>query len=120
MAAGMAVMDVIEHDGLVANAQSVGQYLRAGLSQLATRHALIGDVRGAGLFIGVELVTDRTAKTPATAQTVRIVNGLRERGVLLSSTGEHANTLKIRPPLVFSEANADLLIGTLDEVLTAM
>jgi 4-aminobutyrate aminotransferase-like enzyme len=51
---------------------------------------------------------------------VRIVNGLRERGVLLSSTGEHANTLKIRPPLVFSEANADLLVGTLDEVLTAL
>ena len=120
MAAGMAVMDVIEREDLVANAQRVGRYLRAGLSELATRHALIGDVRGAGLFIGVELVTDRATKAPATAETARIVNGLREHGVLLSSTGEHANTLKIRPPLVFSEANADLLVGTLDEVLTAL
>jgi 4-aminobutyrate aminotransferase-like enzyme len=120
MAAGMAVLDVIEREDLVANAQRVGQYLRSGLRELATRHALIGDVRGAGLFVGVELVTDRTLKSPATAQTVRIVNGLRERGVLLSSTGEHANTLKIRPPLVFSEANADLLVGTLDEVLNAL
>ena len=120
MAAGMAVLDVIEREDLVANAQRVGQYLRSGLRELATRHALIGDVRGAGLFVGVELVTDRTLKSPATAQTVRIVNGLRERGVLLSSTGEHANTLKIRPPLVFSQANADLLVGTLDEVLNAL
>ena len=120
MAAGMAVMDVIEREGLVASAQRVGGYLRSRLGELATRHALIGDVRGAGLFIGVELVTDRVAKTPATTETVRIVNGLRERGVLLSSTGEHTNTLKIRPPLVFSQANADLLVGTLDEVLTAL
>jgi 4-aminobutyrate aminotransferase-like enzyme len=65
-------------------------------------------------------VTDRAAKTPATAETARIVNALREHGVLLSSTGEYANTLKIRPPLVFSEANADLLVDMLDEVLTAL
>ncbi len=120
MAAGMAVLDVIAHEGLLANAQRVGAYLRDKLVGLATRQALIGDVRGAGLFVGVELVTDRAAKTPATAATVRVVNGLRERGVLLSSTGEHANTLKIRPPLVFSEANADLLVGALDEVLAAL
>lgn len=120
MAAGMAVLDVIEREGLMANAQRVGRHLRAGLSKLAERHALIGDVRGAGLFVGLELVTDRGARTPATAETVRVVNGLRERQVLLSATGEHANTLKIRPPLVFSEANADLLIGTLDEVLAGL
>jgi len=120
MAAGMAVLDVIEREGLMANAQRVGRHLRAGLSKLAERHELIGDVRGAGLFVGLELVTDRRARTPATAETVRVVNGLRERQVLLSATGEHANTLKIRPPLVFSEANADLLIGTLDEVLAGL
>jgi len=118
MAAGMAVMDVIEREDLVANAQRVGRYLRTGLSKLATRHALIGDVRGTGLFIGVELVTDRQTKAPATAETARVVNALRERGVLLSSTGEHANTLKIRPPLVFCEADADLLVDALDGVLT--
>jgi 4-aminobutyrate aminotransferase-like enzyme len=120
MAAGMAVLDVIETEGLLANAQRVGDYLRDKLRGLAARHALIGDVRGAGLFVGVELVSDRVARTAATAETVRVVNGMRERGVLLSGTGEHANTLKIRPPLVFSQANADLLVGTLDEVLSAL
>lgn len=120
MAAGIAVMDVIEREDLVANAQRIGRYLRARLVELATRHPLIGDVRGAGLFIGVELVSDRATQAPATAETARVVNALRERGVLLSGTGEHANTLKIRPPLVFSEANADLLVDTLDEVLTAL
>ncbi|MBT2324181.1 aspartate aminotransferase family protein [Variovorax paradoxus] len=117
MAAGMAVLDVIEREGLMANAQRVGSYLRHRLRELAARHALIGDVRGAGLFTGVELVADRAARRPATAQCARVVNALRHRGVLLSSTGEHASTLKIRPPLVFSEANADLLADTLDSVL---
>jgi len=120
MAAGMAVLDVIEREGLMAGAQRVGAYLRGRIGELAKRHVLIGDVRGAGLFIGVELVTDRAAKTPATAQTVRIVNGLRERGVLLSATGEGANTLKIRPPLVFTERHADLLVDTLDAVLATL
>jgi len=120
MAAGMAVLDVIERDDLMGNALRVGAYLRGRLNELATRHSIIGDVRGVGLFIGVEMVTDRVTRTPATAETVRIVNGLRERQVLLSGTGEHANTLKIRPPLLFSEANADLLIDTLDEVLKAL
>ena len=120
MAAGMAVLDVIEREGLMANAQRVGAYLRGRIAALAERHPLIGDVRGAGLFTGVELVTDRAAKTPATAQTARVVNGLRERGVLLSGTGEHANTLKIRPPMVFTEAHADLLVETLGEVLSSI
>lgn len=120
MAAGMAVLDVVEREGLMANAQRVGSYLRARIAKLAERHALIGDVRGAGLFVGVELVTDGQARTPATAETARIVNGLRERQVLLSATGEYANTLKIRPPLVFTEAHADLLVETLDQVLAGL
>jgi 4-aminobutyrate aminotransferase-like enzyme len=120
MAAGMAVLDVVEREGLMANAQRVGSYLRAQIAKLAESHALIGDVRGAGLFVGVELVADRRARTPATAETARIVNGLRERQVLLSATGEHANTLKIRPPLVFTEAHADLLVETLDQVLAGL
>jgi 4-aminobutyrate aminotransferase-like enzyme len=120
MAAGMAVLDVIEQAGLMDNALRVGQYLRAGLERLQRRHPLIAEVRGAGLFIGVELCTDRAANTPATMEAVRVVNQMRERQVLLSATGEYANTLKIRPPLVFSEANADLLLQTLDDVLTAL
>ncbi|HSV50908.1 MAG TPA: aspartate aminotransferase family protein [Burkholderiaceae bacterium] len=120
MAAGMAVLDVIEREGLMANAQRVGAYLRSKLGALGARHALIGDVRGAGLFTGVEMVTDRNTKAPATAQTARIVNALRDRGVLLGGTGEHANTLKIRPPLVFSETHADLLVDALDDVLKTL
>ncbi len=120
MAAGMAVLDVVEREGLLANALRVGAYLRGRIAQLAQRHALIGDVRGAGLFVGVELVTDRAARTPAPAEAVRVVNGLRERGVLLSATGEHANTLKIRPPMVFTQTHADLLADTLDGVLQTL
>ena len=120
MAAGMAVLDVIEQAGLMDNAQRVGRYLRAGLEKLQQRQALIAEVRGAGLFIGVELCSDRAARTPATAEAARVVNQMRERQVLLSATGEHANILKIRPPMVFSEANADLLLQTLDEVLTRL
>jgi 4-aminobutyrate aminotransferase-like enzyme len=118
MAAGNAVLDVIDRDGLRANAQAVGRHLRDGLRRLAAKHPLIGDVRGAGLFVGVELVADPATRAPATAQTARVVNAMRERGVLLSSTGPHANTLKIRPPLVFSRADADLLVSTLDDALT--
>jgi 4-aminobutyrate aminotransferase-like enzyme len=117
-AVGMAVLDVIEREKLVANARDVGATMRDGLRALATRHALIGDVRGAGLFIGLELVTDRASKTPATAETAKIVNGLREKRVLISAAGPHANVLKIRPPLVFSQQNAELFLAALDAVLT--
>ncbi len=120
MAAGMAVLDVIEREGLLDNAKRVGLYLQERLNALSARHALIGDVRGAGLFCGVEMVTDRASRTPATAQTLRIVNDMRERGVLLSSTGEQANILKIRPPMIFEHAHADLLVDTLDAVLGAL
>ena len=117
-AVGMAVLDVIEREGLIANARDVGIYLHDGLRTLAQRHAMIGDVRGAGLFIGVELVADRATKTPATAQTARLVNGLRERRVLISAAGPDANVLKIRPPLVFSQDNADHFLSALDAELS--
>jgi 4-aminobutyrate aminotransferase-like enzyme len=113
----MAVLDVIESEGLVENAARVGVYLRDGLEQLATLHPMIGDVRAAGLFVGVELVRDRATKEPAAEETSRIVNGLRARRVLISAAGPSANVLKIRPPLVFSKDNADLFLTALDEVL---
>lgn len=119
-AVGMAVLDVIEQEGLIENARDVGAAMRDGLVALAERHALIGDVRGAGLFVGVELVSDRDTKTPATRQTARLVNGLRDRRVLISASGPHANVLKIRPPLVFSRANADRFLTVMDEVLTSL
>jgi 4-aminobutyrate aminotransferase-like enzyme len=120
MAAAAAVLDVIEQQGLQQNALLVGGYLRERLAALGQRHALVGEVRGAGLFVGVELVTDRTTRTPATAQAARVVNGLRQRQVLLSATGPHANVLKIRPPLVFQREHADLLVERLDEVLAGI
>jgi 4-aminobutyrate aminotransferase-like enzyme len=117
-AVGMAVLDVIEGESLVANAKAVGDHMMAGLRELGSRHELIGDVRGAGLFVGAELVTDRGTRAPATEETARLVNGLREKRVLISAAGPHANVLKIRPPLVFSRDNADLFLTAVDEVLT--
>lgn len=116
MAAGMAVLDVIEREQLGANVRKVGEHLRTRLRQLAKRDARIGDVRGAGLFVGVELVDD-TRKTPATAYAQRVVNAMRREGVLLNATGPRANILKIRPPMVFNEAQADLLTDTLSRAL---
>lgn len=119
-AVGMAVLDVIEDEQLLQNAVTVGEYTLARLKELANRHTLIGDVRGAGLFFAVELVLDRHAKTPATAQTKRLVNLMRERGVLISRIGIHDNILKIRPPMPFSKQNADLLVDTLNQALAAL
>lgn len=119
-AVGMAVLDVIEGEGVIANARDVGAYLSAGLQKLAARHSVIGDIRGAGLFIGVELVRDPRTRQPAPEAAAAIVNGLRERRILISASGPEANVLKIRPPLVFSRENADLFLGTLDEVLDTL
>jgi len=120
MAAASAVLDVIEQSELQRNALVVGNYLRERLGALGQRHPVVGEARGAGLFIGLELVTDRVGRAPATALAARIVNGLRQRQVLLSATGPQANVLKIRPPLVFQREHADLLVERLDEVLTGM
>lgn len=117
VAAATAVLDVIEGEGLVANARDVGAHLRDGLRGLAARHPCIGDVRGAGLFIGVEIVSDRAAKTPDPARTAAIVNGLRQQHVLISACAKGANVLKIRPPLIFTREQADLLVARLDRVL---
>ncbi len=116
-AIGLAVLDVIADEQLQAHAQRVGERLLAGLRGLMPRHRIIGDVRGLGLFVGVELVLDRETLAPAAAQATYVVNRLRERGILLSTDGPLHNVLKIKPPLVFSEENADLLVATLDEIL---
>ncbi|KAB0268432.1 aspartate aminotransferase family protein [Microvirga brassicacearum] len=116
-AVGMAVLDVIESEGLIENAAKVGAHLRGGLESLANTYPIIGDIRAAGLFVGAELVRDRRTREPATEETARIVNGLRARHVLISAAGPAANVLKIRPPLVFSKDNADLFLTALDDVL---
>jgi 4-aminobutyrate aminotransferase-like enzyme len=118
-AAGIAVLEVIASEGLMENARRTGAYLLEGLRQLQSRHALIAEIRGAGLFIGMELRRGGVAGTPATEATKGIVNALRRRRVLISAAGPHANVLKIRPPLVFSTEHADLLIERLDQALQA-
>ena len=117
MAAASAVLDVLAQESLQHNALQVGQYLRERLVALRSRHPEIGEVRGAGLFIGVDLVEPVT-RAPAAALASQVVNGLRRRQVLLSATGPQAHVLKIRPPLVFQREHADWLADRLDAVLT--
>ena len=117
-AIGLAVLDVIAEEGLQANALDVGQHLHAGLADLAARRPLIGDVRGLGLFLGVELVRDRSTLEPAGDEADRVASRLSERGVLVSTDGPFHNVLKIKPPLVFTMADADHLVGALDHVLS--
>ncbi len=119
-AAGMAVLDVIAQERLLENVRDTGAYMKAGLEKLAETHDVIGDVRGAGLFLGVELVKDRKTKAPASEECARLVNGMREKRVLISSTGPAVNILKIRPPLVFSRANADHFLGAMGDVLSTL
>jgi 4-aminobutyrate aminotransferase-like enzyme len=114
---GLAVLDVIEQEELQANASRVGALLRSRLSSLADKHTLIGDVRGAGLFIGVDLVRDRATREPATAEAGAVVNWMRDAGVLIGIDGPNANVLKIRPPLVFDETHAEQLTDALDGAL---
>jgi 4-aminobutyrate aminotransferase-like enzyme len=119
-AVGQAVLEVIEGEGILCNARTVGAYLQDGLRALAQRHQTIGDVRGAGLFIGVELVRDRSTREPDGETTAALVNGLRQRRILISAAGPHANVLKIRPPLVFGREHADHFLEGLDAVMTGL
>ncbi|MCI5095798.1 MAG: aminotransferase class III-fold pyridoxal phosphate-dependent enzyme [Rhodobacteraceae bacterium] len=117
-AAAQATLQVLQDEGLVENARVMGDYARDGLRDLATRHDCIGDVRGSGLFFGAELVLDQDTKQPATAFAKRVANEMRQRGVLLNFLGIHYNTLKIRPPMCFSQVDADQMLETLDQVLS--
>jgi 4-aminobutyrate aminotransferase-like enzyme len=116
-AAAMAVLEVIEREGLIANAKRVGAHLQSGLQGLAKKYPVIGDVRGAGLFIGAELVEDRAAKIANPALASAIVNKLRDRRVLISASSPCGNVLKIRPPLPFNQADADQFLSALASVL---
>jgi 4-aminobutyrate aminotransferase-like enzyme len=119
-AAGIAVLDVIEREGLMENARLTGEYLRGRIRQLMKRHAWIGDVRGEGLLVGVEVVLDRDTLTPAVAETRRVLDHLRDNFVLVGSEGTHGNVLKIRPPLAFRREHADIVTEALDKALAAL
>lgn len=119
-AAAMAVLDVIKDENLIENARSVGEYTRDAFKRLAQKHSIIGDVRGSGLFMGTEFVLDRETKEPAAAQATRIVNAMRERGVLMGKIGIHQCATKIRPPMPFTRENADFMLSIFDDVLSGL
>ena len=116
-AIGSAVLDVLRDERLQAHALAVGDQLLAGLRALTARHARIGDVRGSGLFLGVELVEDRTTRAPAAAAASYVTNRMRDEGILLGTDGPLHNVVKIRPPMAFDAADAGRLLETLDRVL---
>lgn len=117
-AAGLAVLDVVERENLLANAAAAGAALAAGLARLAERHPVIGDTRGKGLFRGVELVRDRATGQPAPDLALRVVELMRGSGVLIAASGPRANVLKLRPPLTFRPEHAERVVEALDRVLS--
>jgi len=114
---GLTVLDVIKDEGLQKHAEQTGTHLIAGLKELQYNYEIIGDVRGSGLFIGIELVKDRTSLAPATAEARKIVNKMKENGILLSTDGPDDNVIKIKPPLVFNTNDADKILSILPKVL---
>ena len=118
MAAGLAVLDLIDEEGLQENARVIGDRLLGGFRALMAQHHLIGDVRGRGLMLGIELVTDRDTKTPATAETLEVLEMCREQGVLLGKGGLSGNVLRIKPPMCITAADADFALDVLDRALT--
>jgi 4-aminobutyrate aminotransferase-like enzyme len=119
-AVGLSVLGVVQDERLQAHALDVGSFLLERLRLMADRYPLVGDVRGSGLFLGVELVTDRQTLTPATAEASEVVNRLRDRGILIGTEGPFANVLKIRPPMPFTRENAAHLASTLAAILDTL
>jgi 4-aminobutyrate aminotransferase-like enzyme/Ser/Thr protein kinase RdoA (MazF antagonist) len=116
-AVGLEVLNIIRDEELQENAKATGAYFMQELRGLQGKHRLIGDVRGIGLFIGIEFVCDRETLEPADAEAATVIERMKDRGVLLSTDGPFHNVLKIKPPMVFSSADVDFVISQLDEVL---
>jgi 4-aminobutyrate aminotransferase-like enzyme len=120
MVTGLAVLEVIQGEGLQENALQVGNYLLDGMRQLMNSYPIIGDVRGSGLFIGVELVKDRITKEPATDAIKLVEERMKEKGFLMGVDGPYNNVLKIKPPIIFSMENAKDMLTNLDLVLASL
>jgi alanine-glyoxylate transaminase/(R)-3-amino-2-methylpropionate-pyruvate transaminase len=118
MAQGMATIEVIDRENLQENCRIVGTHLLEGLKRLEKKHIPIGEVRGMGLMIGVEIVKSRESREPAPAATVEIMELAKERGLLIGKGGLSGNVLRIKPPMCFTRDNADFLINVLDECFT--
>jgi 2,2-dialkylglycine decarboxylase (pyruvate) len=122
-AVGLAVINVIEEEGLVEQAQQRGDYLMAGLRELQNRHEHIGDVRGKGLLVGIELVEDRITKKPADALGVAVGDECLRRGLsmnIVRSTGGMLNCFRMAPPMSITESEIDIALGIIDDALTAV
>lgn len=118
-AVGLKVLEECERMNLVDNTRDTGAYLRAGLEKLAQKHHVIGNIRGHGMFIGVDLVHDQQTLKPANDLASKLPDLMKENGVLVGISGRYGNVLKVRPPLVFQKEHADVFLKTLDKVLTA-
>nr|XP_033782705.1 5-phosphohydroxy-L-lysine phospho-lyase isoform X2 [Geotrypetes seraphini] len=119
-AIGLAVLDVIEKEALMHRATDVGTYMMELLNRQKSKHRMIGDIRGVGLFIGVDLVKDQEKRTPATAEADFIIRRLKEERIVLSTDGPHANVIKFKPPMCFSKEDAKLVVDAIDKILTAI
>ncbi len=118
MAAGLATMEVIDAEGIQKNAQARGEQLKQGLLALQQKHPLIGDVRGLGLMIGIELVRDRTTKQPANTEAGDLMELAKDRGLILGKGGLYGNTMRIKPPMCITADDADFMLAVIDECLT--
>lgn len=119
-AGGLAVLRVIEKEKLQQNAFNVGSYLKNRLTSLMEKHEIIGDVRGRGLMLGVELVTDRQSKTPAKVEILRVMEQMKEMGVLIGKGGFYGNVFRVTPPLCFTKEDADFLVDVMDYSMSKM
>jgi alanine-glyoxylate transaminase / (R)-3-amino-2-methylpropionate-pyruvate transaminase len=119
-AQGRAVLQVIDREKLQANALKIGGYLKSGFEKLAEKHDLIGEVRGLGLMLGVELVKDRATKTPAKEECAAVFETCKDLGLLIGKGGLFGNTLRIKPPMCLTTADADFLLAVVDEALAAV
>ncbi|MFJ2547879.1 aminotransferase [Pseudomonas sp. NPDC087612] len=115
---GMAVLDVMEEEGLWDNAREVGGYFKSRLQQLVDKHPLAGAVHGSGFYLGLELVRDRQSLEPASAETTLLCNRLRDLGIFMQPTGDYLNILKIKPPMCTTRASVDFFVDSIDRVLS--
>lgn len=120
MTQGLATLEVIDRDGIQQNAKKVGEHLKNRLLELQERQPLIGEVRGLGLMLGVELVRDRKSKEPASSETADVLEKAKERNLLLGKGGLFGNTIRLKPPMCLAKDDADYIVDCLDEVLTEL